>query len=104
MMYDSRKPLVSCEYEHLGRQVGIFVDEPYDHKGLDTKCVEVYCEEVTVNTRAVGSTERAPDWKWSAVSFTMRLIRKLDRLIAELQGHRKRLAREFEKLEVGDVE
>lgn len=97
-LYDTRKPLISCEFTSLQRSLGVLVSTPFDHKGLNKECVDTYRETITVNTATYGNVVPAEEWHDAAIKMTGTTVDELDKVIKELVAHRMRLYAELEKL------
>jgi hypothetical protein len=96
--YDSRKPLVTCEFPELGRQVGVCASTPFFHVGRQAQYVDLFYERVTVNTATFGNPYPETEWKTQALDMTKTIIKNLDNVIEELTRHRERMIAEAHKL------
>jgi hypothetical protein len=97
VLYDSRRPLTTCEFANLSRQVGVLVHTPFHHAGLNREMVDVSYEIPTHNTRTFGHCYALAEWPKKAKENTARIVAEIDRQIAELTAHRERLAAELTK-------
>jgi len=91
-VYTNAEQLMCCEFPNLKRTVGVTVyDRIANHASLGD-AVQVYFERVALNTTAAGGWKSVADAPAEAARMNQYVIEDLDRVIAELQAHRDRLA------------
>ena len=96
--YDSRAPLETSRYP--GRCIGVRASAPFEHQGLGRQYVTIEAEGIDLNwTHGWVMNVPAGEWRECAMVATADVIKSLDAAIAELQGHRDRLAAELAELE-----
>jgi len=96
---DAMKPLESCEYKTLNREIGVAVSEPFFHAGMAMDCVEIIRETPTVNTQTFGNNGvPVKYWQPKACEFMEQTIADIDKIVRELIGHRNRLVSELYSL------
>ncbi len=96
--YDSREPLLCCEFKDLDRRIGVLVGSEFKHMGKKLKrgespplMREVEYETISVNTATFGWPELSGDVPRVIRELTLKVVRDLEAVIAELTGHRDRL-------------
>jgi len=97
-LYQGTAELVLAD-KQLNRRVGVTVSEPFPHYGLGAvPHVDVDTEYPIFNTATFGTMVPKDQWRDKARDSVGLCIRKIDALVAELQGHRNRLTEELKKL------
>lgn len=94
-MYDSRQPLDSCEFPELHKRIGVLASPPFHHHGANATYVDVSRETLRVSTGSYGSCYPVEDAAGEVERATRDTIADLDKVIADLTGHRDRLRREL---------
>jgi hypothetical protein len=95
---DARAPLTVAD-PALHRHVGVTVGQPFHHHGMNAVYVDVDRETVRVNTDAYGTCYPVGSTGTAAEEALSRTVAELDAVIAELAGHRARLATQLEVLD-----
>jgi hypothetical protein len=92
--FDSREPLkFGVRNPAIDQNLGVAVSRPYANAGLDGEVVvDLYGETINFATRAFGQCVPERDWRRGVREVHGQIIADLDRMIAELQAHRDRLA------------
>ncbi len=96
-VYDNSAPLKCFENPELHRRVGVYADEPINHTGMGCQMVECLMEKPTLNTITCGSYHSLAEVDKELARMTRLTIEQIDKIVAELQGHRARLQAELDK-------
>lgn len=98
VVYDSRKPLDACEHKTLNRQIGVLIQEPFWHKGLNKPTIDVEWETISVNTLCFGKVVETKLWPLVALEAAEKIIADIDKVIDELNAHKERMQAHHEVL------
>lgn len=94
-MYDSCQPLTSCDFPGPHKRIGVIASKPFHHCGANATYVDVHYDTVRVGSVGYGMSypvERAAE---EIERATRAAIANLDKVIADLAGHRDRLRQEL---------
>lgn len=102
-LYTNQKPLEIQEYSEMGRQLGIWISEPFFHVGRKETNVEICYERLSLNSITFGGNYPLSEAKEKAISDTSTIINHLDKVIAELLQHRERLSNSIIEIDALDL-
>lgn len=95
--YCNVNPLKCCEFPDLRKGLGLTFGEEFTHQGLNKQMVDCEYETVTVNTKSAGGPKFVEEVNEEREKVTHFIIRDIDRVIEELQEHRRRLLGDLEE-------
>lgn len=97
-------PLDVCEYEHIDRGVGVRINDPFHHVGLDATCVDVVYEYPTVNAMMFGGPKvLGPEAVEAVKEGLFRCRDKCVEIVDELQAHITSLEQDLQAVEDGTI-
>ncbi|MGN2715690.1 hypothetical protein ACTFQF_00665 [Aliivibrio fischeri] len=99
-----KETLVECEFPAANRRVGIRIGFPFFNSCFEQHSCEVDYERPSLNTQTACRITPLDELNTQVISSGESLIEGLDLKIAELVGHRERIALYVEDVKTGKLD